>query len=961
MVGFGVLAACGTDPIPSYHYDTSEVAVQADVEAALFGDCGPDPAPGFDDHTVDHFDSAASFFDFADVGSVPLQVKFALTDFSAAGGPSYFMDPAFYSLHDEWYWFRLLNGATIPCLDVPGVGLSFDSIEAVYEAFRPLRDGFEAALPLDLRFTPDGRLYSPQFYDLGLFEEPRFFGLGTLLYYPAEPDRVIPEALWLFELEYGDDGTEAQVLRFYEWAKAALPSEVAQELRWLARSDVQEERGAEMTAKGGALAGKIVSYADLVVAGTVVTYNAGLVAGRIKRIYKGELGAATVGPRDIVVLEEVPDYLPPVAAIVTAVPQTPLAHLNLLAKSRGTPNVHIAGVMTDPAVKTWDYYNRPVLLKVAEDSVLWEELTEEEYQTYLDKFAGPGMFIPQIDLTDAPWWVDLTEGGLAELTERVPLTGGKAAAMAVFNDFPEIRVPNTPLGITVRGYAEHLAPLNFLFEVLLEAPDFLDSGQVRFVVLEGAEDFLSEHAGAPDAAAWFEAFQTKHPSESTLGGIVAAGGLKRLIRDQPLSEDLDAMLNEAIGQHFAALSPLQGLRFRSSSTAEDIQGFNGAGLYDSNTGYLNPSLQQQDSLQDRDVAWALKKTWASYWGFEAFEERRVAGIEHRSGNMGVLVHPRFDDELEDANGVVTLYLARAGGGDRLDMVVNAQAGDLSVTNPDPHNPTTPEIARVLAVGDGAPVVTYLQATSELPLDDRVVSEEELEWLFGALSPLAQAWTDHVNDALPPAQQRTTLVLDFEFKRMKAGWPALASGETLPPGLVLKQVRTLDSPIPALDATLLKDAVPRDILEQVVRVQRRTCQLGPIRLETVDYWTDPAKTWALDFAVRPFTSSVVLTVTDADPDLGLQPGDTATRDHLHAELSHPDMVSAGPWSLVARFAADDPPLGLIELKITDEGDWSLTTGDSAASGSQGECEVVELHEGPSAYLETLLHPTATEGD
>ena len=33
------------------------------------------------------------------------------------------------------------------------------------------------------------------------------------------------------------------------------------------------------------------------------------------------------------------------AGIVTAVPQTPLAHINLLAQRRGTPNVYVAGVM----------------------------------------------------------------------------------------------------------------------------------------------------------------------------------------------------------------------------------------------------------------------------------------------------------------------------------------------------------------------------------------------------------------------------------------------------------------------------------------------------------------------------------------------------------------------------------------------------------------------------------------
>jgi hypothetical protein len=956
-----VVTACTPDLEPSSDaIGGSDSSIEVDDDGLSWGDCGPDPAPDFDDHTVHHFASADAFFDFADTEGIPQLVKFALTDFSDVGGPSYFMAPMFYSLHDEWYWFRLLNGAPIPCLDIASEPFSFESIEAVYEAYMPLREGLQDALPLDLRFTADGRLYSPEFYRLGLFDEPRFFGLGTLLYYPAEPKRVVPESLWLFELEYGDEATAEQVLRFYERVKDALPTDVAEELRWLARSDLQEERGAEMTADGGPLAGKVLSYADLVVAGTVVSYNDGIVAGRIKRIHKGEIGAATLGPRDIVVLEEVPDYLPPVAAIVTAVPQTPLAHLNLLAKSRGTPNAHIAGVLDDPSLKTWNYYNRPVLLKVAGESVVWEELSEEEYDTYLDKFTGSTMSIPQIDLTDAPLWVDLTQGGLAELPERVPLTGGKAAAMAAFNDFPEIRIPSTPLAITIRGYVEHLESISYLLDVVLEDSDFLDSGQARFVVLEGEEDFLEEHAGDPDTEAWYQKFQADHPEESTLGSIVAAGGLKRLIRDQPLSEAFELALNETLSAHFSALSPLQGLRFRSSSTAEDIQGFNGAGLYDSNTGYLNPALQEEDKLQNRDVGWALKKTWASYWGFEAFEERRVAGIAHRSGSMGVLVHPRFDDEFEDANGVVTLYLAREASGPRLDMVVNAQAGEISVTNPDPSAPSTPEISRVLATGDAPPEVTYLQATSELAAGERVLSEEELMWLFGAITPLIQAWTDRVNEALPPPQQRSTLVLDFEFKRMKAGWPALASGEVLLPGLVLKQVRTLDSPIPALDEALLSDSVPRDILEEVVKVQRRTCQLGPLRLEVTDYWTDPAKAWALDFATQPFTSTMSLTVTEDHAELGLTLGDTTARDHLQAEFSHPEMSPGAPWGLLVRCDPSAPALGLIELEISDDGAWRLMTDGGTTIGSTGSCEVEELHEGPSAYLETLLAPPAREG-
>ena len=79
----------------------------------------------------------------------------------------------------------------------------------------------------------------------------------------------------------------------------------------------------------------------------------------------------------------------------------------------------------------------------------------------------------------------------------------------------------------------------------------------------------------------------------------------------------------------------------------------------------------------------------------------------------------------------------------------------------------------------------------------VLSDEDAYWLMAQLCPLAEAWLDQTNAVLSPVQERSTLVLDFEFKRMAEGWPRLASGERQPAGLVLKQVRTLDSPTPVL--------------------------------------------------------------------------------------------------------------------------------------------------------------------
>src|SRR5215813_14120068 len=48
-----------------------------------------------------------------------------------------------------------------------------------------------------------------------------------------------------------------------------------------------------------------------------------------------------IGSNEILVLNEVPIQLPPVAGIITSLPSTPLSHINLLAKGRGIPNAYI--------------------------------------------------------------------------------------------------------------------------------------------------------------------------------------------------------------------------------------------------------------------------------------------------------------------------------------------------------------------------------------------------------------------------------------------------------------------------------------------------------------------------------------------------------------------------------------------------------------------------------------------
>src|ERR1700687_1943719 len=71
-----------------------------------------------------------------------------------------------------------------------------------------------------------------------------------------------------------------------------------------------------------------------------------------------------IGSNEIIVLNEVPIQLPPVAGIITTQPSTPLSHINLLARGRGIPNAYIKNAQE--LLKAYD--TRWVTLETRRDS-----------------------------------------------------------------------------------------------------------------------------------------------------------------------------------------------------------------------------------------------------------------------------------------------------------------------------------------------------------------------------------------------------------------------------------------------------------------------------------------------------------------------------------------------------------------------------------------------------------------
>jgi len=292
-----------------------------------------------------------------------------------------------------------------------------------------------------------------------------------------------------------------------------------------------------------------------------------------------------------------------------------------------------------------------------------------------------------------------------------------------------------------------------------------------------------------------------------------------LIRAQPIEPALRRELRDALSEHFGGLPVTQGLRFRSSSTIEDVEGFNGAGLYVSSTGFLEPLEQRRKRDQRKTVERALKRTWASYWHWEAYAEREEAGMDHLAGQMAVLVHPRFDDDAELANGVITFHLSRQDG--RAEMEVDAQAGSLSVTNPPTDREVVPEVVRVEQnVADGTLSLTRVQ-TSSVTDAGQVMTDNQLLALFTQVRAVAELQLDEENAALPRAQRGLETTLDLEFRTMAGPWPD--GDPSRDARVILKQVRAL-SPVAQLPDLLGAGLpIPKHLALRADLLERLRCQ------------------------------------------------------------------------------------------------------------------------------------------
>ncbi len=366
------------------------------------------------------------------------------------------------------------------------------------------------------------------------------------------------------------------------------------------------------------------------------------------------------GVRDVVVYRELPNEMPRVAGVITAVRQTPLSHVNLRAVQDDVPNAFVKGAADHGAITA--LLDKYVRYEVTAKGYSLREATVAEVDAHFAALRPPAAQVPSRDLS------------VREIRPLAAIAFGDATSFGVkVSNLASLRAIDLQAGVAPDGFG---IPFHF-YDAFMQ------------------HNALYEAAAAARSTAGFEADAKVRDQ--------ALADLRKKVLQGEVPAEMTAALND-LQKSFPAETPI---RCRSSTNTEDLPGFSGAGLYDSFT----------HRADEGPLGNTIKQVYASLWNFRAYEEREFYRIDHFAAAMGVLVHPNYPGEK--ANGVAVtddpVYQTREQMGRR--FYVNAQVGDDLVTNPKAESiaeemllhPSNARLDRVLRasnrVTDGASVLS----------------------------------------------------------------------------------------------------------------------------------------------------------------------------------------------------------------------------------------------------------------
>jgi hypothetical protein len=293
-----------------------------------------------------------------------------------------------------------------------------------------------------------------------------------------------------------------------------------------------------------------------------------------------------IGFNEILVLDEVPIQLPPVAGIITGKPSTPLSHINLLAKGWGVPNVYIKN-----AQELFKQYNGWwVEFDARRDNYSIKRADNSELDEYQKRLKE------RLDVMKPRY--DLSVTRLAGLSEQ------RAASSIAYG------AKSANLGELIHAHLPGVAiPPGFTIPFFYY-DQFLQENKLDDAIYQMLNDQKFVHDSA-----YRREYLTKMRARIQQGVM-------------------NAQLRAEVLRRLHAEFPGKGVFARSSTNSEDLPNFSGAGLYST-----APNVRGDDQLID-----AIRFVWASVWNFEAYEARERAGVEHTKIFMAVLIQEGINSE-----------------------------------------------------------------------------------------------------------------------------------------------------------------------------------------------------------------------------------------------------------------------------------------------------------------------------
>ena len=308
--------------------------------------------------------------------------------------------------------------------------------------------------------------------------------------------------------------------------------------------------------------------------------NTGKAVGRIHIVEKLD-DTVEIGSNEILVLKELPITLPQVRGIIVAKPSTPLSHVNILAKGWGVPNVYIKDA--DKLLKEFDTFWVSFEATLTEPKIKRADIEELKQNPTTEETVAPS---------------DLTVTKVASIREMRKkdsiVYGSKSANLG---ELVHSRIPNmiVPDGFTVPFYwYEKFMQDNGFDKIIRDLMDdnrFVHNPRIRRQKLEE-------------------------------------------FRAQIQNGNFDENLKAEILQKWKTELQGQGVFIRSSSNAEDLPNFSGAGLYKT-----VPNVKTDEKIIE-----AVKTVWASLWNFDAYEARVRNFVNQDSVYMSALIQVGVDME-----------------------------------------------------------------------------------------------------------------------------------------------------------------------------------------------------------------------------------------------------------------------------------------------------------------------------